>query len=42
MYRKYINIKYTDSDKIVLVVKQLKGGTNDGHVVATINFIEAL
>jgi len=36
------NIEYTDSDKIVLVVKQLKGGTNAAQVVATINFIEAL
>lgn len=36
------NIDYTDSDRVVLVVKQLKGGSNDAHVVATINFIEAL
>lgn len=36
------NIEYTDSDKIVLVVKQLRGGTNAAQVVATVNFIEAL
>jgi hypothetical protein len=36
------NIEYTDSDKIVLVVQQLVGGTSDAQLVATINFIEAL
>ena len=36
------NIEYTDSDKIVLVVQQLVGGTADAQLVATINFIEAL
>jgi hypothetical protein len=36
------NIEYTDSDKIVLVVQQLVGGTSDAKLVATINFIEAL
>lgn len=36
------NIDYTDSDKLVLVVKQLEDGTSDGHIVATLNFIEAL
>ena len=36
------NIDYTDADKVVLVVKQLVGGTNDARIVATINFIEAL
>jgi hypothetical protein len=36
------NIAYDDSDKIVLVVKQLKGGTNDAQIVASVNFIEAL
>jgi hypothetical protein len=36
------NIEYTDSDKIVLVVQQLVGGTSDARLVATINFIEAL
>lgn len=36
------NIEYTDSDKIVLVVQQLVGGTANAQLVATINFIEAL
>lgn len=36
------NIAYDDSDKIVLVVQQLVGGTSDAQLVATINFIEAL
>ncbi len=36
------NIAYDDSDKIVLVVQQLVGGTSDARLVATINFIEAL
>jgi hypothetical protein len=36
------NIDYTDADKVVLVVKQLVGGTDNGNIVAAINFIEAL
>lgn len=36
------NIEYTDSDKIVLVVQQLRGGSNDAQVVAMINFAELL
>jgi hypothetical protein len=36
------NIEYTDSDKIVLVVQQLVGGTSDAQLVATINFVESL
>lgn len=36
------NIDYTDADKVVLIVKQLVGGTNDAQIVATMNFIEAL
>jgi hypothetical protein len=36
------NIEYTDSDKIVLVVQQLVGGTADAQLVATVNFIESL
>jgi hypothetical protein len=36
------NIDYTDADRVVLVVKQLVGGTDNGNIVAAINFIEAL
>ena len=37
------NIEYTDSDKVVLVVKRLTSvGTADPSIVATMNFIEAL
>jgi hypothetical protein len=36
------NIDYTDADKVVLVVKQLVGGTDNANIVAAINFIEAL
>lgn len=36
------NIDYTDSDKIVLVVKQVRGGSSNGQIIATINFIESL
>jgi hypothetical protein len=36
------NITYTDADKVVLVVKQLVGGTDNSKIVAAINFIEAL
>jgi hypothetical protein len=36
------NIDYTDADKVVLVVKQLVGGTDNGKVVALMNFVEDL
>lgn len=36
------NVDYTDSDKIVLVVKMLAGGSADSLIVANMNFIEAL
>lgn len=36
------NIEYTDADKVVLVVKQLVGGTDNGKIVALINFVEDL
>ena len=36
------NLAYDDADKIVLVVKQLVGGTDNGAIVATMNFIESL
>ena len=36
------NIDYTDSDTIVLVVKQLSKGTADGSIIAGMNYIEAL
>jgi hypothetical protein len=36
------NLDYTDADKIVLIVKQLVGGTDNAAIVATMNFIEAL
>lgn len=36
------NLDYSDSDKIVLVMKELTGGTGDGQIMASINFIEAL
>ena len=36
------NIQYTDSDKLVLVVKQLVGGINDAQIVASIDFNENL
>ena len=36
------NIDYTDSDKLVLVVQEISGGTADGQIVASMNFIEDL
>lgn len=36
------NIDYTDSDTIVLVVKQLVRGTSDGSIIAGMNYIESL
>lgn len=36
------NLDYTDSDKVVLVVKQMRGGSQNAQVIATLNFIEAL
>jgi hypothetical protein len=36
------NIDYTDADKVVLVVKQLVGGTDNGKIVALMNFVEDL
>jgi len=36
------NIDYTDSDKLVLVVKLLNKGTANSNIVTTLNFIEAL
>lgn len=36
------NIDYTDADRVVLVIKQLNGGTNEARVYATINFVELL
>ena len=36
------NVDYTDSDRVVLVVQQIRGGTNDAQIVGTINFTELL
>jgi hypothetical protein len=36
------NIDYTDSDKVVLIVKQLEAGAADAKLYAGMNFIESL
>lgn len=36
------NIAYDDSDKIVLVVKQLRRGSNDAQLIGLVNFAELL
>jgi hypothetical protein len=36
------NLDYTDSDKVVLIVKQIEGGAADAKIYAAMNFIESL
>ena len=36
------NIDYSDSDKLVLVIQQIKAGSNNGKLIAIMNFMESL
>jgi hypothetical protein len=36
------NVDYSDSDKVVLMVRQLSPAANDAQVVASMNIIEAI